>query len=151
MVLGGNGNGAVERGYTVFDGQGNGATGSGACLRGATGQGCAGRSATWGSDGTFSGHAAAEWNGESTLFSGNRSAERETDGTWTGTRTVDAEGAQGTYNGASTLESGAYDRNGTYTNNDGQSASVEGTYEVGSGGARTVTCIDASGATVECP
>lgn len=147
----GQGNGAFGGRFAIGDGQGNGAARSGACAATANAAGCRGRAATWGSDGTFSGAAGTEITGENGFVSGRRNLERDADGTWSGSSALDAAGENGSYSGSASLDDGIYSRDATYSGADGQSVTVEGAYEAGSGGSRTVTCIDASGATVDCP
>lgn len=147
----GQGNGAVGRRFAIGDGQGNGAAGAGGCAANANAAGCRGRVATWGSDGTFSGAAGTEITGENGFVSGQRTLARDADGTWSGASALDAAGENGSYSGNASLDDGIYSRDATYSGVDGQSATVEGAYEVGSGGSRSVSCIDASGATVDCP
>lgn len=147
----GQGHGALGGRFAARDGQGNGGAGAGFCAEHANAAGCRGRSAMWGSDGTFSGQAAAEAAGENGSLSARRTLERDEQGAWSGAQSVDAAGKNGSYSGSATLDDGSYARQGTYSGADGQSASVEGAYEAGSGGSRSVTCIDASGAVVDCP
>jgi hypothetical protein len=151
VISNGQGGGAIGRNFAIGDGQGNGATGSGACAANANAAACRGRAATWGSDGTFSGAAGTEIAGENGFVSGRRNLERDAEGNWSGASALDASGQNGSYSGAASLDDGAYSREATYSGTEGQSATVEGDYEVGSGGSRSLTCIDASGATVECP
>ncbi|MBV0913812.1 hypothetical protein [Anianabacter salinae] len=151
VISNGQGGGAIGRNFVIGDGQGNGAARSGGCAANVNAAGCSGRVATWGSDGTFSGAAATEITSENGFFSGNRSLDRDADGTWSGTSEVDASGLNGSYSGNASLDDGTYSRDATYSGTEGQSATVEGAYELGSGGSRSVTCIDASGAVVNCP
>lgn len=151
FVSNGNGGGAIGRNFAIGDGQGNRAARSGGCAANANAAGCRGRAATWAADGTFSGRASTEFTGENGSLSGNRNLDRDADGNWSGNRALDATGQNGSYSGSATLDDGTYAREGTYSGADGQSATVEGSYQAGSGGSRTVTCIDASGAVVTCP
>lgn len=151
IVGDGQGNGAFGSGFAIGDGQGNGAARRGGCATNANATGCTGAAATWGSDGTFSGAAGTEITAENGYLSGNRTLDRDAEGNWSGTRALDAAGENGSYSGAANFEEGAYTRGATYSGAEGQSATVEGSYEVGSGGSRTVTCIDASGTVVNCP
>lgn len=151
LMSNGQGGVAAGRNFIVGDGQGNGVARSGGCASNVNAAGCSGRAAAWGSDGTFRGGAGTEITGEDRFFSGNRSLERDADGNWSGTRGVDAAGLNGSYSGDSNFADGAYSRGATYSGTEGQSATVEGAYELGSGGSRSVTCIDASGTVVTCP
>lgn len=151
IVSNGQGGGAVGRKFAIGDGEGNGAAGVGRCATTVHAAGCSGRAATWGSDGTFSGRAGTEITGENGFISGNRSLDRDAEGNWSGASALDATGQNGSYSGTASLDNGAYSRDATYSGNDGQSATVEGSFEAGSGGSRSVTCIDASGAVVDCP
>lgn len=146
----GEGTGAVRRGGFAVDGQGNGVARRGGCVSGQTGSGCRGGVASWNSDGSFTGQSGAEFSGENGFFSGSRNLERDADGNVTAGRAVDASGTNGAYSGASSLEDGTYNRDGTYTGNEGQSATVEGTWALGSGGSRALTCVDSAGAVVAC-
>lgn len=150
FVSNGEGAGAVRRGGFAADGQGNGVAGRGGCVAGQTGSGCRGGSASWNSDGSFSGQSGAEFSGDNGFFSGRRTLERDADGNVTGTRSADASGERGAYSGASSLDNGTYSRDGTYSGTEGQSATVEGDWTRGAGGSRAVTCTDATGATVAC-
>lgn len=151
VLSNGQGAGATRRNLAIGDGQGNGGTASGLCAANIYAEGCQGRFATWNSDGSFSGMSRTEITGENGYFSGARSLDRAADGTWSGASTVDASGKNGRYNGSANLDDGTYSRDATYAGAEGQTATVEGAYEAGSGGSRSVICIDASGATVECP
>ncbi|MEL7104287.1 MAG: hypothetical protein AAGM21_00075 [Pseudomonadota bacterium] len=150
-VSNGEGQGAFRRGGFASDGSGNGAAGFGRCANGVDGSACRGGSATWQDDGTLSRTMRSGASGENGSFASQRRLERSADGAWTGNRSTEASGNSGSYSGASTLDNGIYNRDGTYTGDEGQSANVAGTYERGSGGSRTVTCIDATGAVVDCP
>lgn len=151
VISNGQGSGAFGGGFVARDGQGNGAMARGGCAANPQAAGCSGRAATWGSDGTFSGVAGTEITGENGAVSSRRNLNRDADGSWSGASAVDASGAQGSYSGNATLDDGTYARGATYTGTEGQSATVEGSYQAGSGGSRSVTCTDASGATVSCP
>lgn len=145
-------NGAIagSRGV-ISNGQGNGAAGARGCAANANAAGCSGRAATWSSDGSFSGVAGTEITGENGFVSGRRNLERDADGNWSGASALDAAGQNGSYSGNATLDEGNYSREATYSGADGQSATVAGDYQAGSGGSRSVTCIDASGTVVDCP
>jgi hypothetical protein len=147
----GQGNGAFGGRFAVGDGQGNGAAGARGCAANANAAGCSGRAATWASDGSFSGVAGTEITGENGFVSGRRNLERDADGNWSGASALDASGQNGSYSGNATLDDGTYSRGATYSGVEGQSATVEGEYQAGSGGSRSVTCIDASGTVVDCP
>jgi hypothetical protein len=149
-VSSGEGTGAARRGGFAVDGQGNGVARRGGCVSGQTGGGCRGGAASWNSDGSFSGQSGAEFSGENGFFSGSRTLERDADGNVTAGRAVDASGEKGAYSGDSSFEDGTYNRNRTYTGNEGQSATVEGNWALGSGGSRTLTCVDSTGASVAC-
>ncbi|AVF03432.1 MULTISPECIES: hypothetical protein [Devosia] len=151
VMSNGQGGGAVRRNFAVGDGQGNGTAWSGICAANINAAGCSGRAATWSADGSFSGVAGTEIAGDNGFFSGNRTLDRDPDGSWSGSSAVEASGQNGSYNGSASFNDGTYSRGAVYSGADGQSATVEGTYEIGSGGSRIVTCIDASGAMVECP
>ncbi|MEO0722758.1 MAG: hypothetical protein AAFY43_11500 [Pseudomonadota bacterium] len=151
VVSNGEGQGAFRRGGVSFDSNGNGVAGFGRCANGVDGSACRGGSATWQDDGSLSRTLRSEGSGENGSFSSERLLDRSADGAWTGNRSTEAAGTSGSYSGAATLDDGTYNRDGTYTGDEGQSASVAGTYERGSGGSRTVTCIDATGAVVDCP
>lgn len=144
------GNGKFGRRYVVGDGQGNGAARSGNCAANVNATGCRGRAVAWGSDGTFSGVAGTEITGENGAISGRRTVDRDAEGNWSGASAREAAGQNGSYSGNTSLDDGTYSRDATYSGAEGQSATVEGTYQAGSG-SRSVTCIDASGAVVECP
>lgn len=150
-VFNGEGQGAFRRGGFASDGNGNGFAGSAKCANGFDGSACRGGSATWQDDGSISRTLKSGGSGENGSFGSERLLERSADGAWTGSRTTDATGASGSDSGASTLDEGTYNRDGTYKGDEGQSASVDSTYERGSGGSRSVTCIDATGAIVDCP
>ncbi len=151
VVSNGEGSGLFRRNGFAADGQGNGFAGFGNCANGQTGSGCRGGSVSWNSDGAFSRNLGAELSGENRAFSSRRSLDRDADGNLNGSRSTDASGTNGAYAGNSTLDRGTYNRDGTYTGSDGQTATVEGAYERGTGGSRSVTCIDATGAVVSCP
>lgn len=147
-----NGDGfAARRGGFAADGEGNGLARRGGCAQGQTGSGCRGGAVTWRDDGSLSGQSASEFSGDNGAFSGRRSLTRDADGNLTVDRSADASGTNGAYTGSSSRDNDVYQRSGTYTGTDGQNATVEGNYTRGSGGSRSVTCIDASGATVDCP
>lgn len=150
-VFNGEGQGAFRRGGFASDGNGNGLAGFGRCANGVNATACRGGAATWQDDGSYSRRLNSEISGQDRSFSGQGVLQRNADGAWTGNRTTDAAGTNGTYSGAASVDQGTYNRDGTYTGNEGQSASVDSTYERGSGGSRTVTCIDATGAIVACP
>jgi len=150
FVSNGEGAGAVRRGGFAGDGQGNGIVRRGGCVSGQTGSGCRGGAANWNSDGSFSGQSGADFSGENGFFSGSRTLERNADGKVTAGRSVDASGKNGAYSGASSFEDGTYNRDGTYSGNEGQSATVEGTWVRGTGGSRALTCVDSNGAVVDC-
>ncbi|MEO1543969.1 MAG: hypothetical protein AAFR75_08125 [Pseudomonadota bacterium] len=150
-VFNGEGQGAFRRGGFASDGSGNGVAGFGGCANGVTASACRGGTATWQDDGSLSRTLRSGGSGENGSFTSQRFLERSPDGLWAGNRSTEASGSSGSYSGAATLDDGTYNRDGTYTGNEGQSANVDGTYERGAGGSRTVTCIDASGAVVECP
>lgn len=143
--------GAARRGAVASDGQGSGFARRGGCVDGAAGAGCRGGAVTRGADGSVSARSGAEFNGDHGSLSRRRAFERDADGALAGQRSTDASGARGSYNGEASLESGVYHRDGVYTGSDGRSAAVEGGYERGVGGARSVTCTNASGAVVACP
>lgn len=124
---------------------------SGGCLNVQVMSGCRQNAATRHADGTVSARSASQFSGENRAFSGNRSLDRDADGNVSGNRAVDASGINSSYSGASSLDDGVYKRDGTYTGDEGQSATVNSVFERGSGGSRSVTCIDASGAVVDCP
>lgn len=151
IISNGQGGGAIGRNFAIGDGQGNGAAGSRGCAANANAAGCRGRVATWGSDGTFNGAAGTEITGANGFVSGNRSLERDAEGNWTGASALDAAGQNGSYSGTASLADGGYSRDATYSGTEGQSATVDGSYQAGSGGSRSVTCINASGAVVDCP
>lgn len=151
VISNGEGQGAFRRGGFAADGAGNGFAGFGNCANGVDGAACRGGSATWQDDGSLSRTLQSGGSGENGSFNSARLLERSADGTWTGNRSTEASGDNGSYSGASTLDNGNYNRDAAYIGDEGQTASVDGTYERGSGGSRTVTCIDASGAVVECP
>lgn len=146
----GEGAGAARRGGFAVDGQGNGAAASGGCVTGQSGSGCRGRAANWNSDGSFSGQSATETEVNNRAFSGRRSLERDAYGNLTAAQSVDVSGQSGAYTGDSSLDDGTYNRVGTYTHDEGQSATVEGNWALGAGGSRAVTCVDATGAVVAC-
>ena len=150
-VFNGEGQGAFRRGGFASDGNGNGFAGFGKCANGFDGSACRGGSATWQEDGSLSRTLKSGGSGENGAFGSERVLERSADGTWTGSRTTDASGTSRSYSGSASLDDGTYNRDGTYTGDEGQQASVEGTYDRGSGGSRSVTCIDATGAIVDCP
>ncbi|MEL6569414.1 MAG: hypothetical protein AAFQ22_13435 [Pseudomonadota bacterium] len=150
-VFNGEGQGAVRRGGIASDDNGNGLAGFGRCANGTTASACRGGTATWQDDGSLSRTLKSGGSGENGSFTSQRFLERSADGVWGGSRSTEASGTSGSYSGAATLDDGTYNRDGTYTGNEGQAASVDSTYERGSGGSRTVTCIDASGAVVNCP
>lgn len=149
-VSNGEGTGAARRGVFAVDGQGNGAAASGGCVTGQSGSGCRGRAANWNSDGSVSGQSATEAEVNNGVFSGRRSVARDADGNLTAAQSVDASGERGAYTGESSLDDGTYNRDGTYSGDEGQSATVEGNWAVGAGGSRAVTCVDATGAVVAC-
>lgn len=149
-VTNGDDAGAVRRGGFAADGQGNGAARNGGCVSGQVGSGCRGRAASWNADGSFSRQSGAEVSGENGFLSSRRSLGRDADGNVTGARSTDASGQSGAYSGASSLENGAYSRDGTYSGTEGQSATVESFWDLGAGGSRAVTCVDATGTTVDC-
>lgn len=151
FVSNGEGSGGVRRGGFASDGQGNGAAGRGGCANGASGSGCRGRAAAWNDDGSFSGRSGAEYSGDNGSFSSRRAFDRDADGDWTGSASTDASGASGSYSGGASVDGGVYSRDGVYTGDEGQTASVQSSYERGVGGSRSVTCTDASGAAVTCP
>lgn len=150
FVSNGEGAGAVRRGGIAADGQGNGVAGGGGCVAGQTGSGCRGGTASWNSDGSFTGQSGAEFSGDNGFFSSRRTLERDADGNVTGMRSTDASGERGAYSGASSLENGTYNRDGTYSGSEGQTATVEGDWTRGAGGSRAITCTDPAGATVAC-
>ncbi len=147
----GEGQGAFRRGGFASDGNGNGLAGFGRCANGVDTTACRGGAATWQDDGSFQRRLQTEIDGQTRSLSGQGALQRDADGAWTGNRTTDASGTNGAYTGAASLDEGTYNRGATYTGDEGQSASVDGTYERGSGGSRAVTCIDATGAIVDCP
>lgn len=149
-VSNGEGEGAVRRGVFAGDRQGNGAVRRGGCADGKAGSGCRGRAATWNADGSFSGQSGTEVTGDTGAFSSRRSVARDADGAVTGTRSTEASGGNGSYSGASSLENGTYNRDGTYAGTEGQSATVQGNWTAGAGGSRAVTCTDPTGAIVDC-
>lgn len=150
-VFNGEGQGAFRRGGLASDGNGNGMAGFGKCANSTAGAACRSGAATWQDDGSLSRTLRSEGSGQHGSFGSERLLERSADGAWTGSRTTEAAGTSGSYSGSSTLNDGTYNRDGTYTGDEGQSASVDSMYERGSGGSRTVTCIDATGAIVDCP
>lgn len=151
VLSNGAGQGGFRRGGFASDGAGNGFAGFGKCANGVDGSACRGGSATWQDDGSLSRTLQSGGSSENAAFSSERRLDRSADGAWTGNRTTDASGTSGSYSGASTLDEGTYTRDGTYTGDEGQTANVDSTYERGSGGSRAVTCIDATGAIVDCP
>ncbi|MEO1362209.1 MAG: hypothetical protein AAFU86_00355 [Pseudomonadota bacterium] len=151
VVSNGEGQGAFRRGGFASNGSGNGVAGFGRCANGVNGSACRGGSATWQDDGALSRTTRSDASGENGSFASERRLDRSADGAWTGNRSTEASGISGSYSGAAALDDGTYNRDGTYTGDEGQSANVVGTYEHGSGGSRTVTCIDATGAVVDCP
>jgi len=151
VLSNGAGQGAFKRGGFASDGNGNGLGGFGRCANGADATACRGGAATWQDDGSYARRLQTEINGQARSLSGQGELQRSADGTWTGNRTTDASGTNGTYNGAASVDEGTYNRDATYTGDEGQSASVDSTYERGSGGSRALTCIDATGAIVDCP
>ncbi|MEO0800362.1 MAG: hypothetical protein AAFY53_14300 [Pseudomonadota bacterium] len=150
-VFNGEGQGAFRRGGFASDGAGNGFAGFGKCANGVESSACRGGAATWQDDGSYERRLQTEVNGQARSVGGQGVLQRDADGTWTGNRTTDASGTNGTYSGAASVDEGIYNRDATYTGDEGQTASVDGTYERGSGGSRAVTCIDATGAIVDCP
>ena len=150
-VTNGEGQGAFRRGAIAADGQGNGVAGFGACANGHTGSACRGGSAGWNADGSFTRNLGTETSGENGFVSSRRSLSRDAEGNLTGARSLDAAGNERAYTGAASLADGTYNRDATYTGTEGQSATVDSTYTRGTGGTRSVTCIDASGAVVSCP
>lgn len=146
----GEGQGAFQRGVFAADGQGNGVATKGGCAEGQTVNGCRGRAASWNSDGSFTGQAGTEVTGENGFIDGQRSITRDSNGNLTAGRSLDASGEDGAYSGAASFDDGTYNRDGTYSGDDGQTATVDGNWVLGSGGSRSLTCVDASGATVDC-
>ncbi|MEL6452119.1 MAG: hypothetical protein AAFQ19_12745 [Pseudomonadota bacterium] len=147
----GAGQGAFRRGGFASDRAGNGFAGFGKCANGGYAAACHSGSATWQDDGSLSRTLQSAGSGENGTFNSQRLLNRSADGAWTGNRSTEAAGTSRSYSGASTLDEGTYNRDGTYTGDEGQTANVDSTYERGSGGSRAVTCIDATGAIVDCP
>lgn len=150
-VFNGEGQGAFSRGRLVTDGDGNGFAGTATCANGLAGEACRAGTATWSEDGSFTRNLGTEANGENGSLSARRSLSWDDESGLIGARSVDAAGDERSYTGAASLEDGTYNRDGTYTGDEGQSFTVDSTYEKGIGGSRSVTCIDASGAVVACP
>ena len=151
FVGNGEGSGAIRRGGFASDGHGNAIARRGGCASGSNGAGCRGGGATWGSDGSVSVRRGAEYSGDNGSFSSRRAFDRDAEGAVSASRSTNATGSSGSYAGASSLNDGVYSRDGVYTGSGGQSVIVDGTYERGAGGSRSVTCMDASGAVVTCP
>lgn len=151
VISNGEGQGAFRRGGFAADGAGNGFAGFGRCANGLDGAACRGGSATRQDDGSLSRTLQSGGSGENGSFNSERLLERSADGAWTGNRSAEASGDNGSYSGASTLDDGNYNRDASYAGDEGQTAIVDSTYERGTGGSRAVTCIDATGAVVECP
>jgi len=150
FVSNGGGAGAARRVGFSGDGQGNGIARRGGCVAGQSASGCRGGAASWNSDGSFSGQSGAGFIGDNGVFRGSRALERDADGNLTGTRSTDASGQRGAFSGDSSLNEGTYTYDAAYSGNDGQSANVNGNWAFGSGGSRAVTCVDSTGAVVDC-
>lgn len=150
-VFNGEGQGAFRRDGFATDGNGNGLAGFGRCANGVDAVACRGGAATWQDDGSYARKLKTDINGQNRSLSDQGDLQRDADSTWTGNRTTDASGTNGAYNGAASVDEGTYNRDATYTGDEGQTANVDSTYERGSGGSRALTCIDATGAIVDCP
>lgn len=150
FVSNGEGVGALRRGGFATDRQGNGIAGRGGCVSGLIVDGCRGGTASWNADGSFSGQSGAAFSGENHLFNTQRNVARDAAGNMAVARSTDASGERGDYSGNSSFDDGAYSRDATYTGNEGQAASVEGDWVLGSGGSRAVSCVDAAGGVVDC-
>ena len=151
VIFNGEGQGAFSRGGIVVDDDGNGAAGSVGCANTVNGAGCRGGSVTWNDDGSFARNLGTEASGENGSLSARRWLSWDDENGLAGARSVDVEGDERSYTGTASLEDGTYNRDGAYTGDEGQSFTVDSTYQKGTGGSRTVTCIDASGAVVPCP
>lgn len=150
FVSNGEGIGAFGRGGLATDRQGNGIAGRGGCFSGLIVDGCRGGAASWNADGSFAGQSGAAFSGENRLFNTQRNVARDAAGNVTADRSTDASGERGGYTGSSSFDDGTYRRDATYTGNEGQSASVQGDWVLGSGGSRAVSCVDATGTVVDC-
>ncbi len=149
-AAGPNGAASSRRGAAT-DGQGNAAAGRSRCAGGANGAGCAGSKTTKDADGNVSrnaGRRVETQNGQSTT---RGSFNRNADGSYSGERSTDASGQKGSVTGNTTVNSETgFTKDRTATGEDG-SVDVQSSGKRGEGGARKVTCSDASGNTVDCP
>lgn len=147
----GEGSGFVGRRGAVSDGSGNALAGFGRCATTPDHAACRGATATRSADGSASRTMGAAASGTAGSASTTSTATRDADGSRSGTRSTEAQGDDYAFSGQASVEDGSYASDRTYSSTEGQSATVENSYSSDQGGSRSVTCINASGAVVECP
>jgi hypothetical protein len=145
------GSGIVRGRGVRTDGEGAGVAGSGACASGEAGSGCRGSSTTWTADGAIDRQAGAQWDTVNGAGSTQGQFTRDADGSYSGARDTTASGVRGDYAASTTVDSETGYNRAVNASNENGSVEVLAQGQRGSGGTRTVTCFDASGAQVACP